>query len=138
MEWLQKNGLYIAWAQALTATLGSLYFSEILKLPPCTLCWYQRILMYPLVFIIPVGIIRKDKGLPFYVLPLTIPGMVIAFYQHLLQVGVIPEALAPCTVGVSCAAKTWSAFDFVTLPLLSTIGFAIITLFMVNYLRLKR
>ncbi|KKS64110.1 MAG: putative disulfide formation protein [Candidatus Daviesbacteria bacterium GW2011_GWA2_42_7] len=135
--WLQKYGLYIAWVQALAALLGSLYFSEVVGIPPCTLCWYQRILMYPLVVIIAVGIIRKDKGLPFYVLPLSIPGMVIAFYQHLLQVGIIPEALAPCGIGVSCAEKTWSVFSFVTIPLLSTIGFAIITLLMVNYLRSK-
>lgn len=138
MKWFKEYVFYIAWVQALAATLGSLYFSEVAGIPPCTLCWYQRILMYPLVLIIPVGIIRKDKGLPSYVLPLTVPGMVIAFYQHLLQVGVIPAALAPCSIGVSCATKTWSAFDFVTLPLLSTIGFAIITLLMVNYLRSAR
>lgn len=127
--------IYIAWVQALAATLGSLYFSEILSIPPCTLCWYQRILMYPLVFIIPVGIIRKDKGLPFYVLPLAIPGIIIAFYQHLLQVGVIPEALAPCGIGVSCATKTWSLLDFITLPLLSAVAFAVITFIMVILLR---
>ncbi len=76
---------YFSWFTAAAATAGSLYFSEIAHLPPCVLCWYQRILMYPLVLIIAVGILRKDKSLPFYVLPLSILGGGIAFYQYLLQ-----------------------------------------------------
>ena len=38
--------LLIAWLQAVVATFGSLFFSEVLKYPPCVLCWYQRIVMY--------------------------------------------------------------------------------------------
>ena len=34
---------YIAWFQAAVATAGSLFFSEVMDLPPCVLCWYQRI-----------------------------------------------------------------------------------------------
>ena len=48
---------YAAWVIALLSTLGSLFFGEIMKLPPCTLCWYQRICMYPLVVILAVGIV---------------------------------------------------------------------------------
>ncbi|MCA9389895.1 disulfide bond formation protein B, partial [candidate division WWE3 bacterium] len=57
---------YLAWLQALVASVVSLYFSEILHWPPCTLCWYQRIFMYPLVMIIPLGIMRKDSRLYTY------------------------------------------------------------------------
>lgn len=132
---LKKNVLYIAWVQALAALLGSLYFSEVVGIPPCILCWIQRIFMYPLVVIIAVGILRKDKSLPYYVLPLSIPGFLVAFYQHLLQVGIISEALAPCTVGVSCVTKYWSFYDLITLPFLSAVGFAVISLSMVIFLR---
>lgn len=69
---MRKYILYIALIQALVATLGSLFFSEAMKLTPCKLCWLQRIFMYPLVFIITVGIIKKDKALYLYILPLTI------------------------------------------------------------------
>ena len=68
----KNNSAHIAWGAALVATLGSLYFSFILKLEPCLLCWYQRIFMFPLVVIIGVGIYRKDIGLAAYVLPLSI------------------------------------------------------------------
>lgn len=135
MTLVKKNILYIAWMQALAALLGSLYFSEIAGLPPCILCWIQRIFMYPLVVIIAVGIYRRDKSVPYYVLPLAIPGFFVAFYQHLLQVGVISEKLAPCTVGISCVTKYWSLFDFITLPLLSVVAFAVVTLCMVIFLR---
>ena len=56
---------YLAWVISLIATLGSLTFGELVfHLPPCVLCWYQRILMYPLVVIIAIGIVKKDKFLP--------------------------------------------------------------------------
>ncbi len=134
---LRKFVLYIALLQALVATLGSLYFSEIAKLPPCVLCWYQRILMYPLVIIIAVGIIRKDKYLPFYVLPLSIFGFVIALYHYLLQRGILPESTAPCIQGISCTTKQVEWFGFVTIPFLSLVAFAVVTSCMLLLLKQK-
>ena len=68
----QQYGPYFAFAAALAATLGSLYYSEVAGFVPCTLCWYQRILMYPLTIISLVGILKHDPGLPEYVLPFSI------------------------------------------------------------------
>ncbi len=121
---------YFSWFVALAATLGSLYFSQILKFPPCNLCWYQRIFMFPLVLMIPVGILKKDKNLPFYVLPLSLAGLAIAFYHELLQIGLITENLIPCSNGISCTTKYISLFGFVTIPLLSLMAFSFITLSM--------
>lgn len=124
---IKKCSLYIAWLQAFVATIGSLYFSEIQKLPPCLLCWYQRIFMYPLVIIIAVGMLKKDKHLPYYVLPLSIIGALIALYQYLLQLGVFPEQIAPCTIGVSCSSTDFVVLGFVTIPFLSLLAFLLIT-----------
>lgn len=126
---------YLAWIIALTSTLGSLFFSEILKYPPCTLCWYQRSLMYPLALIIPVGTLRRDKGLPSYVLPLTVLGLLIALYHNLLYFGVISESLAPCTAGVPCTQRQLELLGFITIPLLSFSSFLVITVLM--YLTLR-
>ncbi|MHB8893193.1 MAG: disulfide bond formation protein B, partial [Candidatus Limnocylindrales bacterium] len=93
---------YIAWAQALVATSGSLFLSEVLGYPPCVLCWYQRIAMYPLVAIIAVAILRRDARLHLYVLPLSLVGLAIALYHNLLYIGVIPETGTVCRAGVSC------------------------------------
>lgn len=120
--------LYLAWLQAVGATLGSLYASEILHLAPCVLCWYQRIAMYPLVLLIPLGIVKKDRHLPFLLLPLSLIGAVIALYHVLLQQGIIAESLAPCQAGISCVTKSFALFGFLTIPLFSLIAFVGITL----------
>ncbi len=122
--------LYIAWLQSIVATLGSLYFSEVMKFPPCVLCWYQRILMYPLVFILAVGMVRKDKKVYTYVLPLSIMGLCIALYHNLLYYQILPESAAPCINGVSCTTKFIEWFGFITIPLLSLIAFTVITICM--------
>lgn len=129
---------YLALAQALLATMGSLFFSELLHIPPCVLCWYQRIFMYPLIAILTVGILRRHhRELPFYVLPLSLCGLVIAVYHNLLYYHILPESLAPCTNGVSCTTGQF-AFDSVTIPFLSMLSFAFITGCMILYARLIR
>lgn len=119
----------MAFAVALTATLGSLYFSEIRHFIPCTLCWYQRILMYPLVIITLVGIIEQDDFLPTYVLPFSLIGILVSGYHYLLQWGVFGNAAA-CTVGIPCNARYISYFGFVTIPFLALTAFILITIIM--------
>lgn len=129
---------YLAWVVALVATFGSLYASEIAKFPPCVLCWYQRICMYPLVLIIAIGIIKKDTFLPLYVIPLSFIGLVIAFYQMLLYYQIIPRSVAPCVQGISCTTKYIEWFGFITIPFLSLVSFAIITVLMYLSLRYSK
>ena len=127
IAWLKQNVLYLALLQALVATLGSLYFSEIRGWTPCVLCWYQRILMYPLVPILTVGILLKDKRVSLYVLPLSILGFLVSAYHNLLYYGVIQEV---CSQGVSCTTRFFAWFGFITIPLLSLTAFAVITTLM--------
>jgi len=124
---------YLAWIVALLATAGSLYFSEIRKFAPCILCWYQRIAIYPLVLLIPIGILRKDKNLPYYVLPLTIIGIFISIYHNLLYYNILPESAAPCISGVSCTTQYIQYFGFITIPLLSLAALTTITVLMLIY-----
>ncbi len=118
---------YIAWTQALAATVGSVFMSKVLNFAPCELCWYQRIFMFPLIFIIAIGILKKDKNMTIYALPLAICGLLISIYHNLLYYGVVSESIAPCTIGVPCTQKQLELFGFLTIPLLSFISFAIIT-----------
>lgn len=122
-----RTTLYLAWLIAITAMAGSLFFSEIQHFPPCVLCWYQRIVMYPLVPLIAVGLLRKDSNLPYYILTLSLTGMAIAVGHVLLYYGVIPEAAVPCAEGISCTTKYIEWFGFVTIPLLSLAAFTIIS-----------
>lgn len=130
---IRKFIAHIAWIQSIVAMSGSFYFSEIKHFTPCTLCWYQRILMDPLVIIIAVGILRKDKKLYLYVLPMSILGMIIAIYQILLQNGILSETIAPCITGVSCLVKYTQYFGFITIPVMSLTAFLAITICMLLY-----
>lgn len=135
---LRKYIVYLAWIQSIAATLGSLYYSEIRHFTPCVLCWYQRIFMYPLVIIIAVGILRRDKKLYQYVLPMSILGWFIAFYHILLQKGILPESIAPCAIGASCATKYTGYFGFITIPVMSLAAFSGIILCMLVYRKISR
>lgn len=128
---LNKTLIYFAFLQSIIATLGSLYFSEVMKLVPCTLCWYQRICMYPLVAILGVGIWERKKDIYKYVLPLSVVGLFITLYHNLLQYGYVGETSYMCTSAISCMEKYAVLGKFVTIPLLSLTAFTVITTCMV-------
>ena len=119
---------YAAWVVALVGVVGSLFFSEVMDLPPCMLCWYQRIALYPLVTVIGAGIILRDRRMKYYALPLAIIGLVIAAYHNLLYYGIIPETIAPCTQGVSCTTAQIEWLGFITIPLMALASFAFVIL----------
>ena len=118
--------LFVAWLVGLVATMGSLFFSEVMHLPPCLLCWYQRICMYPLAVVTTVGLATQDRHVSRYMWPLALVGLSVAGYHNLLYYHVIPESLAPCTAGVSCTDVQIEWLGFITIPLLSLTAFCII------------
>ena len=125
---------YLAFAQALVATLGSLYFSEVAQFLPCNLCWYQRIFMYPLVFVLGAGILTKDPKLTRYVLPLSLTGFAISFYHVLTQYNILAPS-AECVAGISCTTRWLNWAGFIEIPLLAFIAFGVITFCMAFYYR---
>ena len=124
----ERNSLYIGLAAAWIAMLGSLYFSEVLGYIPCTLCWYQRILMYPLAGILAVGLLRRDRGAPFYVLPFSLLGIGVSTYHYLIQKTDIFGGETSCQVGVPCTTVWINWLGFITIPFLALTAFVIITI----------
>jgi disulfide bond formation protein DsbB len=123
-----RTSLYIALAVAWTAMLGSLYFSEVLHYLPCILCWYQRILMYPLSAILAVGLLRRDLNVSYYVLPLTVIGQGVSTYHYLLEKTDIFDATATCLSGIPCTTIWINWYGFITIPFLAMTAFFIITI----------
>lgn len=126
--------LFLCWLLAAVSTLGSIFFSEIMQFAPCILCWYQRIFLFPLVFVFTTGLFVCDKSVVRYALPLAAAGWFVALYHNLLYSGVIPESIRPCSKGVSCTEKYIDLFGFVTIPMLSLLSFSAIValLFILN------
>lgn len=137
MKFFKENLMQFVLVIATVSTLGSLYFSEIVKFPPCSLCWYQRVFMYPIMVIPIIGFWKKDKNLAYYVLPFAIIGLIISIYHNLLYYGFIAESLQPCTVGVSCTEKQLDLFGIVSIPLMSLLAFAFITFLTLVQIKLK-
>ena len=118
--------IFGAWLVAGVSTLGALFLGEVMHLPTCVLCWYQRIFMFPLVLLLPIGLFPLDRKVVRYALPVAVPGWLIAVFHLLLIAGVIPEDIKPCTQGVPCLEKVIEWFGFVTIPLLSFVAFSTI------------
>lgn len=127
--------IFCCWLVAALSTLGSLFFSEIMRFPPCTLCWYQRIAMYPLVLIFLIGSFQSARSTFAFSLPLVIVGWLIALYHNLLHYEIVPESASPCLEGISCSTVYINWLGFITIPILSFIAF---TLILTILLLLKR
>ncbi len=128
--------IFFSWLIAAVSTLGALFLSEVMGLAPCVLCWYQRIFMFPLVFILAAGLFPFDPKVVRYALPLAFAGLLVAVFHLLLTAGVIPETMTPCVQGIPCAKVQIEWFGFLTIPLLSAISFFTIHLLLIaSYLK---
>ncbi|AJE45718.1 disulfide bond formation protein B [Celeribacter indicus] len=119
----------LAFLIALTATLSALFIGEVLGQMPCTLCWYQRIAMFPLVAVLGMALWSDDPRGRLYALPLALIGLVIAGYHSGLYAGLIAEPLVPCTQnGPSCTDRTGQSILGLPIPYLSLAAFAAIAI----------
>lgn len=131
---IEEYGYYLTLVVALVATLGSLYFSEVRQFEPCRLCWFQRIMMYPIGILALVGLIKQDEYLPNYVLPLSLIGLCISIYHILIQNGIIVQS-SGCTT-VLCSIKYVNWLGFISIPVLAGTAFLIISTIMFLNLRI--
>lgn len=130
---------HIALLAAMIATCGSLFFSEVLQWQPCELCWYQRILMYPLTVILLVGILRADRGVHLYALPLALTGIAVSLYHYLVVMLILPPPA--CSGAVPCAIdyiNFQGALSFVKIPFLALVAFIIISVMLGNHALAER
>ena len=120
---IEEASVWLAFLVAATATLGSLYFSEIADFVPCRLCWFQRIAMYPLSVVLLVGAVRRDPAVRWYAAPIAVIGAGIALYHYLVEwnPGLEPDSCS--LTGPSCSAFWFRELGFVTLAFMALVGF---------------
>jgi disulfide bond formation protein DsbB len=121
----QAVALPLAWIVALTCMLGSLYFSEVANFEPCKLCWFQRVCMYPLALILLIALLRRDRAVRWYAIPLAAIGLPISIY-HVLVEHYPNLDKVQCAVANPCSIIWFQQWGFVTLPLMAAAGFAFI------------
>ena|SRR5690554_1188229 len=117
---------FSSWAVSIIATFGSLYFSEVKQYFPCELCWFQRILMYPLTVLLGVAYVRKDWKMSFYaIILLAIGGSIPIFHYSLQKLPLLQGSVDFCD-GISCTVQYINWFGFITIPFLALTAFIII------------
>lgn len=117
---MKHLGLFLPWLLVLIATIGSLYFSEVTHVKPCSLCWYQRMMIFPLAIILGIAAFRNAYRIILYVLPLSLIGLGIATYQLIMVHFFAYKASCP-----ECTLKAVSDHP-VTFPLLSFGAFLVL------------
>jgi len=144
----QKFVAKYIWILLILATAGgvatTLLYSEILGFVPCSLCWLQRIALYPQLLMVLVAFSLKDaKHFPLYGIALSIFGLLVAVYQYILQA--LPHELynsgiLPCLADgtADCSKKIMEVFGFVTFPFLSGVLFLFLIVLYAHLYRAMR
>jgi disulfide bond formation protein DsbB len=125
------QSVLLAWIVATVTTLGSLYYSEHAGFVPCELCWYQRIVMYPLVIVLGVAWLRRDRKVWKTALVFVVIGAPLSLYHWLVErVPAFAES-SSCSVAVPCTAPWFEKLGFVTLAWMAMSSFLLIGVLMV-------
>ena len=122
---LQTDTRRLAFSVAAVSAAGSLWFSEVAGFIPCELCWYQRILMYPLVVVLGVAGWKGDDLLRWRVLPFSLLGIGVSGYHVQLQW--FPAQSSSCDLAAPCTQQWVDQFGFVSLPVMALCAFSAIT-----------
>lgn len=134
-----RFGLWAGFLLSLAATTLSLYYSEVLGFTPCGLCWMQRVFFYPQVVLLAIAAWYRDRSVAVYSIALSVAGLIVALYQHYLQMG--GTDLLPCPaaaggggIAADCAQRILFEFGYITFPLMSAslFAFLIVLLFFVR------
>lgn len=125
--------IYFAWLVNIVSFTGSMFFSNVMHLPPCTLCWAQRICIFPMSILLAVGFLKKDNNVFWYTIPLVVIGWIISLYHNLLYYKIIPKAITACTSGVSCTDKQIEYLGFITIPLMAFVSLTLTFIFLITF-----
>jgi len=120
------QAVLVAWIVALVTMLGSLYYSEHAGYLPCELCWYQRILMYPLVIVLGVGWLRRDRKVWMTAAPFVVIGAPLSLYHWLVERVPSFAESSSCSITAPCTAPYFEKLGFVTLAWMCLSSFLLI------------
>ncbi len=142
-NWIQKFVWHILVATTVSGVAISLLYSEYFGFVPCSLCWLQRIALYPQALFSLMAVKTKESVYyPLYSMALSFFGLAVAVYHYIDQM--LPKApiatnplsssILPCLADGSadCGLKVINEFGFVTFPFLSAVMFAFLIILYMN------
>lgn len=117
IQFVSRNALLITFLLSLAGIIASLFYSQIAGYAPCTLCWWQRIFMYPQALIAFIALQKKDSSILSYLLPLSIVGIIFALYHMYIFYGGTP--LVACDLDNPCNKQFVNVLGYLTIPSMS-------------------
>ncbi|MGH8915587.1 MAG: disulfide bond formation protein B [Acidimicrobiia bacterium] len=129
---LGVNAMWLAWIVALACTAGSLVYSDVIHFPPCRLCWFQRIAMYPMAIVLLVGAIRREAAVKYYALPLALGGLAVSIYHNVIQFFPSLEGTS-CDPANPCSRRFVDMLGFMDIPFMAGAGFILIAVLLAFY-----
>ncbi len=120
---VNKHVLTLLFIFSMSALVGSLVYSNIAGFPPCELCWIQRIFMYPQALFSFIAMIKKDKSIISYLVPMSVLGAIVAFYHSLSDWGFGGSLLGCTSVGGECSRVYVLEYGYITIPFMALTTF---------------
>jgi disulfide bond formation protein DsbB len=110
----------------LGGVLGALAYEYIYLTPVCELCWYQRVLIIPIIIIALGGAWWQIRKAELLIMTFAALGLVVAsyhYYLHFRSLVLDHNILTACGGGglPSCADSPILTWGFVTIPLMSMV-----------------
>ena len=128
-RFFRDKGVILAFVVALAGTLTSLFYSEIAHFAPCSLCTWQRVMLYPQVILLGAALWYKNKKLHIYTIILSVVGGILALYNTYIQFS--GTSILPCGVSVSCTKRYFLEFGYITIPTMAFTSFLLIILLLI-------
>lgn len=128
--------LFAAWLISCGVLIGSLYMSEVLNYQPCTLCWCQRICLFPLPILLGIALYKGFLGIALYAIPFPLLAFGFSSYQVLLSFFPSFQKIHTCSAAGSCLFAAPPFFGTLSPAMISTgASFTMIVFLILSYQR---
>ncbi len=140
LDFIDKHFLILSFLISLFASVFPLVYSEIIHFLPCYLCWWQRVFLFPTLFLFGTALWDKDRRVVRYAVSLLSVGFLISVYHNFFYYFGETSSV-PCDAsGVSCYQHLVSEFGgYISIPMLAlTAFFTLLTLLAVAHFYKKQ
>ena len=135
LKLISHNAYLISFLITMGGMVLSLVYSDIIGYAPCTLCWYQRVLLYPEALLLGIALWKEDRTITDYIIALSGIGMLLSIYQKYIELG--GHGIIPCAATAASCSKIYVLeFGYITIPVMALTSFTFIIVLMLihNYM----
>jgi disulfide bond formation protein DsbB len=143
VRFVGKYAVYLGFLVVLASIVGSLFYSNVIGFEACVLCWWQRILLYPMLPLFAVALWRNkrgggDRSVFAYIAVLAVLATLVAGYHELSNL--TGASFLACTDAEGACSKIFvREFGYITIPVMSlTVALYVLLLAWINRIYLSR